>query len=100
MSEDDLSPSKSFKEVIVEKQKKGKTSRKLMKLLTSLDSSVIYCFSFLFPFASAAIIFYCIVIPDIFLWAIFLVVTAVVCSLAAHRLTRAIKKRQWRYAQY
>lgn len=100
MPEDDLPPSKSFKEVIAEKQKKGKTRKKLMKLLTSLDSSVIYCFSFLSPFATAAIIFYCIVTPDILLWAAFLVVTAIACSVVAHHLTRAIKKRQWRYAQY
>ncbi|MCX8153486.1 MAG: hypothetical protein N3E52_03525 [Candidatus Bathyarchaeota archaeon] len=100
MSEDDLSPSKSFKEVIAEKQKKGKTRKRLMKMLTSLDASVIYCFSFLFPFTTAAVIFYYFVIPDIFIWAIFLVVVAVICSVAAHQLTRAIKKRQWRYAQY
>lgn len=100
MSEDELPPSKSFKEIIAEKQKKGKTRKKLLKMLTSLNSSIIYCFSFLCPFATAAIIFYYIVLPDIFLWAMFLVVTAIVYSVMAHQLTTAIKKRQWRYAHY
>ncbi|MCW4008623.1 MAG: hypothetical protein NWF09_08075 [Candidatus Bathyarchaeota archaeon] len=100
MSEDELPPSKSFKEIIAEKQKKGKTRKKLMKLLTSLNSSVIYCFLFLCPFATASIVFYYVALPDILLWALFLVVIAIVCSITAQYLTRAIKKRQWRYAQY
>jgi len=89
---------KNFKEILLAEKNKGKTSRKIMKRITSIDNSVVYAVSFLFPFVCLATLIYLLLLPDVYAWAALLVVAALVCSIFASRLTKLIKQQQWRYA--
>jgi hypothetical protein len=88
---------KNFKEIIEEEKNKGKTTKKILHILTGLSTSVIYGGSFLFSFLVLSGILYCLIVPSVFLWAGILVVTALVSSLMASRVTNMLKKIQWKY---
>ncbi len=91
---------KNFKEVIAGEKRKGRTSKKLMKTLTGLNSSIIYGASFLLTFVTADILIYYFLAPAVFIWAGILIAVAVVCSLFASYVTNRLKKQQWKYASY
>ncbi len=83
---------KNFKEVIKEQQNKGKTRKAIMKRITSINSSVMYAGTFLLLFVILDVIAYLLVTPSVFVWAGILVVSAVVSSLFAQRVTKKLKK--------
>jgi membrane protein YdbS with pleckstrin-like domain len=89
---------KNFKEIIEDEKKKGKTSRRIMKQITHIDSSLLYALSFLLPFVALDALLYSLFKPDVFIWAGILVGSALFCSIFASYLTKTIKKQQWRYA--
>ncbi len=91
---------KDFKAVIAEEKKKGKTFKKLMKIITGLNSSIIYGASFLLAFATADILIYYFLTPTVFIWAAILIGTAIFGSIFASYLTNKLKKQQWKYASY
>jgi len=88
---------KNFKTIILEEKNKGKTSRKIMKIITRIDASILYALSFLLPFTGLATLIYIVLSPDVLIWAAILVVIALTCSIFASRLTKIIKQQQWRY---
>jgi membrane protein YdbS with pleckstrin-like domain len=88
---------KNFKDVIEEEKNKGKTLKKIMGRIARIDSSIVYSVSFLLPFFTVDALIYLLLSPDVFTWAGLLVAVALVCSAFASRLTKSIKKRQWRY---
>ena len=89
---------RNFKEIIAEEKKKGKTSRRIMKRITHIDTSVLYTSSFLLPFVALDAMLYSLLKPNVFMWAGILVGIALICSIFASYLTKTIKKQQWRYA--
>jgi membrane protein YdbS with pleckstrin-like domain len=89
--------SKSFKDVIAEEKNKGKTRRRIMKIITHINSEVMYGGSFLLVFAVFDVVAYFLLSPSVFVWAGILIASAVVASLFAARLTSLLKKRQWKY---
>jgi 3-methyladenine DNA glycosylase/8-oxoguanine DNA glycosylase len=89
---------KNFKEVIKEQENKGKTRKAIMKRLTSIDSAVMYAGSFLLLFVALDAAIYLLLAPDVFVWAGSLIVSAVVSSLFAQRVTKTLKRLQWKYA--
>lgn len=91
--------SKNFKEIIIQEKEKGRTRRKLLKIITGIDAAIIYSFSFLIMFAITDVLFYLLFTPSVLLWAAFLVGASIVYSIVAHYITNTIKKRQWRYAR-
>jgi hypothetical protein len=88
---------KNFKEFIAEEKQKGKTTKNIMRKLTSLDSSLVYGGSFLLIFVALATVFYFVLMPGVYIWAGLLVVAAFISSLFASRVTKVIKKNQWKY---
>ncbi len=88
---------KNFKEVIEEEKNKGKTAKKVMRIITSLNTSVLYGGSFLLTFIALAVILYVVLLPSVFVWAGLLVVAALVSSLLASRITNMLKNSQWKY---
>jgi hypothetical protein len=88
---------KNFKEVIAEEKQKGKTTKKIMHIITSLNVSILYGGSFLACFVALAAVFYVALSPAVFVWAGLLLVAALISTLLASRITKAIKKLQWRY---
>ena len=91
---------KNFKEVIAEEQKKGRTYKLFMKRLTGINTSVIYGGSFLLFFAIFDLALYNLLVPSAFVWAGLLVVTALVSSILASRITKYLKKQQWKYSSF
>lgn len=89
---------KNFKEVIAEEKSKGKLFKKIMKTLTSINSSVLYSGSFLLFFIILDIALYVILLPSAFLWAGLLLVSALISSIFASKITNKLKKQQWKYA--
>jgi hypothetical protein len=88
---------KNFKEVIEDEKNKGRTTKRIMRAITSLSTSVLYGGSFLFLFAVLASVFYFALAPSVFVWAVLLVVAALASSLFASRITNVLKKSQWKY---
>jgi hypothetical protein len=88
---------KNFKEVIEGEKNKGKTSKKIMHTLTSINSSVVFSGSFLLLFLMLDVVMYVAMTPMLFVWMGILIVNAVVSSLAASRITKFFKKPQWKY---
>jgi hypothetical protein len=88
---------KNFKEVIEEEKNKGKTAKSIMRAITSLNTSVIYGGTFLAVFVLIDVVLYLLLTPSVFVWAGILVVTALVSSLVASRLTNLLKNSQWKY---
>lgn len=88
---------KNFKEIIEEEKQKGKTTKHIMRALTSLNTSVVYGGTFLFAFLSIAAVLYLLFVPGVFVWAGALVATALLSSLFAAYITGWLKKRQWKY---
>jgi hypothetical protein len=99
MSEKDMGAKKgkNFKEVIEEEKNKGKTVKKIMRILTSLNTSVVYGGSFLLAFLTIATVLYFVLAPSVFVWAGLLVAAALVSSLLASRITNMLKRNQWKY---
>jgi hypothetical protein len=89
---------KDFKQVILEEKQKGKTSKKIMKAITGVTSSVMYAFVFLLIFVSLDAAVYVLLSPEVFVWAGILVGVAVVSSVVSSRITNLLKKQQWKYA--
>ena len=89
---------KNFKEVIAEEKNKGKTRKKIMKRLTHINAEVMYGGSFLLLFVALDALIYYFLAPTVFIWAGILVGTAVLSSIFASRLTKTLKKQQWKYA--
>jgi hypothetical protein len=89
---------KDFKQVIAEEKEKGKTSRRLMKIITGISSSVLYASTFLVMFVSLDVVIYVLFSPGVFVWAGALVGVAVLSSVVASRITNLLKKQQWKYA--
>jgi membrane protein YdbS with pleckstrin-like domain len=88
---------KNFKQVIEEEKNKGKTTKKIMRIITSLDTSVVYGGSFLLVFIVLNLVVYFSLSPGVFVWAGSLVVTAVASSVLASRITKMLKNNQWKY---
>lgn len=88
---------KNFKEVIAEDKQKGKTTKKIMHTITSLSVSILYGGSFLACFITLAAVLYVALSPAVFVWAGLLLVAALISTLLASRITKTIKKLQWRY---
>ncbi len=97
MSEVREKKGKNFKEVIEDQKNKGKTTKKVMRAITSLSTSVIYGGTFLLFFVILDVILYLLLAPSVFVWAGILVGVAVVSSLLASRITRLLKNTQWKY---
>jgi hypothetical protein len=91
---------KNFKEVIDDEKNKGRFFKKTMKILTGIDSSVVYGGSFLLFFAALDVTFYFLLAPGVFMWAGILVGTALVSSVLASKITKLLKKQQWKYASF
>jgi hypothetical protein len=89
---------KNFKEIIEEEKQKGKTTKKIMHALTSLDVSVLYGGSFLVCFVALAAVFYFALSPAVFVWAGLLLVAALVSTFLASRFAKLVKRLQWRYS--
>jgi hypothetical protein len=89
---------KNFKEFIADEKKKGKTLKKIMHLLTSIDSSAMYGGSFLLAFTPLIVVMYSLFSPGALIWAGLLIVAAFVSSLFANYVTKTLKKKQWKYA--
>jgi uncharacterized membrane protein len=89
---------KNFKEVIAEEKNKGKLFKKTMKTLTHINSSVLYGSSFLFFFIVLDVVLYVLLLPSVFLWAGLLLVTALISSVLASKITNMLKRQQWKYA--
>jgi hypothetical protein len=87
---------RNFKEVIEQEKTKGKTFKKIMRVLSSIDASVVYGSSFLFLFVVLDVIVYFLFVPGVLVWAGVLVGTALVSSLVALRVTNFLKKNQWK----
>jgi hypothetical protein len=88
---------KNFKEVIAEEKNRGKTTKKIMRAITSLRTSVVYAGSFLLFFIALAVAMYFLLAPGVFVWAGILVVAALVSSVLASRITSLLKNNQWKY---
>jgi len=89
---------KNFKEVIAEEKNKGRTFKRFMKRLTSISQSVLYGGTFLLFFIAIDVAFYALVAPTVIVWAVVLVVTALVSSVIASKVTGFLKKQQWKYS--
>ncbi len=89
---------KNFKQVIQQEKTKGKFRRKLMKLLTRINTSAMYGGSFLLLFIALDAALYYVLSPSVMVWAVILVGAAAVSTLFASHVTDALKKRQWKYA--
>lgn len=89
---------KNFKDVIAEEKKKGRYSKMVMKHLTRINSSMLYGGSFLLLFVIIDVAVYALFEPSVLVWAAILVVSALVSSIFASKLTHLLKKRQWKYA--
>lgn len=100
MSEDHMSSKKgkNFKDIIEEEKTKGETRKKVMHFLTQINTGVLYCGSFLVVFVAISVLVYALLSPDVYIWAVALIIAAGVSSIFASRLTNALKKRQWKYA--
>ncbi|MCW4028715.1 MAG: hypothetical protein NWE92_03610 [Candidatus Bathyarchaeota archaeon] len=88
---------KNFKEIIEEEKNKGKTTKKIMHALTSINQEVVYGGSFLFLFVIITVTIYSAFAPDVYVWAGLLIVAAVISSLFASRVSSALKRNQWKY---
>lgn len=88
---------KNFKKIIEEEKNKGKNVRKLMRALTSINTSLVYGGSFLLFFVAFDVVIYQLLAPNVLLWAGILVGTALVSSLLASRITNILKKNQWKH---
>ncbi|MCW3982926.1 MAG: hypothetical protein NWE96_02905 [Candidatus Bathyarchaeota archaeon] len=88
---------RNFREIIEAEKHRGIVIKKIMRALTSIDTSVLYGGSFLFTFLVLAAIFYYLLMPSVFVWAGILVVAALVSSLLAMKITNALRKSQWKY---
>lgn len=91
---------KNFKEVIADEKKKGRYVKLFMKRITSLSTSVIYGGSFLLFFATIDLTLYLLLVPSAFVWAGLLVVSALASSVLASRITKYLKKQQWKYGAF
>ncbi len=88
---------KNFKEFIEEEQNKGKTIKRIMCTITSINTAVMYSGSFLAVFMVFAAVAYFAISPSVFVWAGILLVAAVVSSVLASRITSLLKNSQWKY---
>jgi len=88
---------KNFKEVIAEEKNKGRTFKRVMKTLTSINTSVLYGGSFLLFFIAIDVALYVLLAPSVLVWAGLLVASALVSSILASRITGMLKKQQWKY---
>jgi hypothetical protein len=66
-----------------------------MRILSSVNASVVYGGAFLFFFLDGGLYF--LLVPNVFVWAGILVGTALVSSLLASRITNGLKKSQWKF---
>jgi membrane protein YdbS with pleckstrin-like domain len=99
MSEEKMpDKSRNFKEIIEREKHKTSVFDKIMKLITRINTSTIYAASFLLAFVALDALIYWLLAPDVLIWAIILIVVAVVCSLFANSVTKTVKKQQWKYA--
>jgi Kef-type K+ transport system membrane component KefB len=89
---------KDFKEVIRDEKRQGGVREEALKKITSVNASFLYGLCFLVTFASLDALMYWLLTPGVLLWLIILVASAAVGLFFASRLTRLVKKRQWRYA--
>ncbi len=89
---------KNFKEFIEEEKHKGQTVKKVMRILTGIDSSAMYGGSFLLAFVPIIALIYILLTPSVFIWAGALIVVAVLASVFANYVTKTLKKKQWMYA--
>ena len=90
---------KNFKEVIEEQKRKGGIREAFMRLITGIDTSILYSFSFLLVFVPLDVLIYWFLVPDVLFWALSLIGSAAVGSILASRVTKIVKKQQWRYAK-
>ena len=88
---------KNFKEVIEQEKNKGKTFKKIMRILSGINASVVYGGSFLLFFVVLDVVIYFLLAPGVFVWAGVLVGTALVSSLLASRITDVLKKNKWKF---
>jgi predicted tellurium resistance membrane protein TerC len=89
---------KNFKEVIAEEKNKGKNFKRFMKQLTSLSQSVLYGGTFLLFFIAIDLVLYALFAPTVYIWAVVLVVVALISSILASKISHKIKTQQWKYS--
>ncbi len=68
-----------------------------MRVLTRLNEEVVYGGVFLFFFVILDVAVYVLWAPDVFVWAGLLIVTALVSSLLAARISSVLKRNQWKF---
>jgi len=88
---------RNFKEII-QQEKRKTVLEAVMKRITGINASILYGSSFLSTFVALDILVYWLLTPDVWVWAAILIVVAVACSIFASRVTKILKKQQWRYA--
>jgi hypothetical protein len=88
---------RNFREIIEEEKHRGIVTKKIMRVLTSINTSVLYGCSFLLTFILLAATFYYLLTPSVFVWTGILVGVALVSSLLALRITNMLRKSQWKY---
>jgi hypothetical protein len=91
---------KNFKEVIADEKKKGRRFKLFMKKLTSISTSVIYGGSFLLFFVVFDLALYLLLAPTVFVWAALLVGSALASSILASRVTKYLKRQQWKFSSF
>jgi len=89
---------KNFKEIIAEEKNKGRYTKLVMKRLTSLNPSLLYSGAFLLVFVAISAAVYALFEPTVFIWAGILVVSALVSSIFASKVTHVLKRQQWKYS--
>jgi hypothetical protein len=93
----ELRQGKDFREIIEEEKNKGKTYKKVMRVLTSINEQVLYGGTFLFFFIILDVALYFLLSPDVFVWTGLLIATALVSSLLASRVSSMLKRNQWKF---
>jgi uncharacterized membrane protein YfcA len=90
---------RNFKDIIKEQKKqKSRLPEAVMRRITSINTSILYGSAFLIVFLTFDVIIYWLLTPDILVWTIILIVSALLGSIFASRLTKNLKKKQLRYA--
>lgn len=93
-----LHKNKNFKDIIEKEKHKGRNRKRIMKGITGIHASAMYCGFFLSIFVSLDILVFYMLSPSMFVWALSLMITAIVASITSSRLTHFLKKQQWKYS--
>jgi hypothetical protein len=97
---EDRKKGKNFKDFIADEKKKGQAFKKVMHIVTSINSDAMYSGSFLLVFLPVIVIAYLLFNPSAFLWAGVLIGAALFASLFANYVTKTLKRKQWKYSSH